>query len=103
MTKTTPRDKPATAIERDKNSLQRQQGRPSTPQGKWAKGYPTATTPTDKMDKPRRFNPYLLQQGEQDRDRIMHPDQLVMIIYEYMTIIESQNGTCNVTWHKWLK
>ena len=51
MTKTTPRDQPPTAIERDTNSLQRHQGIPSTPQGKWAKGPPTAVTPTDTMGK----------------------------------------------------
>ena len=103
MTKTTPRDRPSTAIGRDTNRLQRQQDPPSTPQGKWAKGPPTAVTPMAKMAKPRFSNPYMIQKSEPERDRMMFPGKLIKIMNEYMTILESQKGTRNATWHKWLK
>ena len=66
---------------------------------------PTAVTPTAKM---RVQNPYVLQATEQGkRERILHPDQLVSIMCEYMTIIETHNKslhkTPNQQWKGWLE
>ena len=99
MKKTTPRDyRPRQSRETTDNS---KMASTPTPQGKWAKGPPTAVTPTEKS---RIQNPYLISKRfKPTRERIMQPGRFIKILCDYMTIIESHNGTKNVVWHKWLK
>ena len=66
---------------------------------------PTAVTPTIKM---RVQNQHVLQATEQGkRERMLHPDQLVSIMCEYMTVIETHNKslhkTPNQQWKGWLE